>query len=671
MKPAGSLETVLLHPRPDRSRILRNEDSAEEVEERQVLPMLPWLRFLIVVGVALLLTPKPVLAQDAPLQEAMRLIAMVEIQYAQKSYGAAVIVGHRAGSNSLILATANHMVRDASGQLADGVRVWFRDDALAGEERWVPAQVLGIHDRENDLAFLKVDEPPVDPASLPWNRRGKATALKFGDELTTVGYHGELWRINAAPDVFKDHQPPLFRFDSSTYERGASGGGVFNGRREIVGMGIQKAAMGKGGIALAIDTIFEVLDANLVSLDIVLGQHAKPPDPPIDAVDSRSSAEIPEGTTEVGKLVIGKKTISEISEGALAPIEFSLTAPANGRLTIIAHNLTQAGTPNSNLGPVVIYNHERVEYGRIAPKYLKAGSAERPSAPISASAGEVFFVEVNPKPGTSRIPFGVASKFVVVDIEDLYEPNQTKEAASSLASGQTIQSIVGYGTDSDDWYVVDSHEDGLLYVAAQNLNPSYTQAGSMAHVEIFDQGMVKRTTIAAKYLKPGGAERSTAPLTFEGGSSFFIHLTGVSPRHSIPYSLRTSFQPLDVEDVGEPNDDQSSAHALSEAASLTALVGPGSDSRDVYVVSPSTSGVLTISVQNLLPSSTIAGRLASAEIGTSTGQALGTIAAKYLQPGSGARSVKISATAGSSYYITISPAGPSNVVAYEVRTSIQ
>lgn len=183
-----------------------------------------------------------------PSEEVKHLIVMVGGQESgADTLGAGIIVGVRA--DRLYIITANHVVRRAGQNLHVKLR------SLPGER--VPAKLLEDRDPQLDLAVLSVmavkrHAIPVD--EVPFDRLGDANAMKRGDAVYHVGHpNGIPWRVNVTPDRVSDRAGDLIKFESNSIAPGDSGGGLFNGRWELVGM--IKADQPPDGIAVSIGRI--------------------------------------------------------------------------------------------------------------------------------------------------------------------------------------------------------------------------------------------------------------------------------------------------------------------------------------------------------------------------------------------------------------------------------
>jgi hypothetical protein len=198
------------------------------------------------------------LAQQTPETLAQRRVVMIQSTLESQGQisevvGAGVIAG---SANGLIyILTANHLVREGLGT-AQTVTAEFFD--YPGKP--LTASLLRDFDLERDLAVLSVDVsllPQNVVAALPVLETGDASAMRFGERVFAVGYKGtKPWAILGLSE-FYEVQLDTIIFGSSSLDRGASGGGLFNENWELIGMVI--GSNGSEARALHMDTVLELL----------------------------------------------------------------------------------------------------------------------------------------------------------------------------------------------------------------------------------------------------------------------------------------------------------------------------------------------------------------------------------------------------------------------------
>ncbi|HZT30283.1 MAG TPA: trypsin-like peptidase domain-containing protein [Bryobacteraceae bacterium] len=172
-------------------------------------------------------------AREVAEEDIRQAVVMIEASLdGAGRFGAGIIVG--ADSDSVYIATANHLLREGSRQ-AGNVRVQFR--WLGG--RTLPGAVLPQPNPQLDLAAVRVDglqATGIQMDGMPFEAVGSA-ALRRGDPLYLVGNPARrAWRINATPEKFSDRNGDLLEFESTFLARGHSGGALLNQEQEIVGM---------------------------------------------------------------------------------------------------------------------------------------------------------------------------------------------------------------------------------------------------------------------------------------------------------------------------------------------------------------------------------------------------------------------------------------------------
>jgi S1-C subfamily serine protease len=163
----------------------------------------------------------------------MELIVMIAADLdSERRIGAGIVVGVSGGR--LYIVTANHVVRHGTQQ-ARTLGVTFR--SLPGEP--AAAKLLSDFDEGLDLAVLAVDSGGlgIKTRSLPFDRLGDANVLYRGDPVYAVGQpNGVRWRVSATPDRMSRKAADSIYFESSSVAPGHSGGGLLNGRWQLVGM---------------------------------------------------------------------------------------------------------------------------------------------------------------------------------------------------------------------------------------------------------------------------------------------------------------------------------------------------------------------------------------------------------------------------------------------------
>lgn len=197
-----------------------------------------WVASMIGVAAAVLAATLPArtTAAAASPERAKPLIVMIGHPDCAGIVGAGIVVG--AKSDRLYIATADHVVR-CKGRRLDTVEVRFR--SLPGER--ITAKVLEDLDRGLDLTVLSVvgvRQHGIQVDDIPFGLLGDAEALSHGDEVFMMGNpQGRIWDINVRPALVKEVTPDRVRFETVLVAKGHSGGGLFTGQWELVGMIIE------------------------------------------------------------------------------------------------------------------------------------------------------------------------------------------------------------------------------------------------------------------------------------------------------------------------------------------------------------------------------------------------------------------------------------------------
>jgi Trypsin-like peptidase domain len=192
---------------------------------------------------------------DRPEDTAKRRVVMIRgTLEGETSVGAGVITGWENGR--VYIFTANHVIRNHLGKLAETITVEFRD--LKGET--VTATPLRDWDPDRDLAMLAVEATrlPEDLLNaLPTLTLGDLTTLQFGEPVYAIGYKdSEPWSVVGLSEFSKLDLDNV-NFQSSGIDVGASGGGLFDENWELIGM--VSRTNGSEAKAVRIDRIIELL----------------------------------------------------------------------------------------------------------------------------------------------------------------------------------------------------------------------------------------------------------------------------------------------------------------------------------------------------------------------------------------------------------------------------
>jgi S1-C subfamily serine protease len=171
--------------------------------------------------------PSPPQARDLVLAVESRFVIEEDsIEASRSESGAAILVGIDDGR--IYLATAKHVI--AQGSIAREVTV-RRYDSQEPIAATVADTVPDL-----DLAVLTIPRAAIEP--LPaLDRRGDPRRLRYNDLVSPMGCpRGVCWAVPAPPDrvVGIDRQGIIFQ--SVFVNPGSSGGALFNGDWEVVGL---------------------------------------------------------------------------------------------------------------------------------------------------------------------------------------------------------------------------------------------------------------------------------------------------------------------------------------------------------------------------------------------------------------------------------------------------
>jgi hypothetical protein len=280
--------------------------------------------------------------------EARALIVRVDSRFPQQdsrfepptSFSAGIVVG--ANEHSVYIATARHAAY--RGDTAAAVlSVVFPPpyDAIV-EAALHPAQ-----DKELDFAVVVIPRSPlpaIEAALASFDRVGDVRFLGFGAAVVAVGCPlSECWKWAATPDriVFASNERILF--DTQKAVLGASGGGLFNERWELVAMTVEH----EGTIGRA-NTIAPVLE-RLRALSVPTGLRApaipRAGYPTVLTMSlllpaSSGSRQTGESRLPSGRISVVRRRLSPLSWHAsmtrLAPRDLAVTAGMLGASTALS-----------------------------------------------------------------------------------------------------------------------------------------------------------------------------------------------------------------------------------------------------------------------------------------------------------------------------------------------
>jgi hypothetical protein len=202
--------------------------------------------------------PLTLAQQETPEVLAQKRVVMIRATLESQGqlnevFGAGVIAGWENGL--VYIFTANHVVRERF-EIAENITAEFFD--FPG--RPVTALLLRDFDSERDLAMVSVDTsllPQNVIDALPPLVTGDVNTLRFGERVFAVGYKGSKTWATLGLSEFYDLELDMVVFGSSSIDKGASGGGLFNENWELIGMVVN--TNGSEAKAVRIDRIVELL----------------------------------------------------------------------------------------------------------------------------------------------------------------------------------------------------------------------------------------------------------------------------------------------------------------------------------------------------------------------------------------------------------------------------
>jgi hypothetical protein len=374
---------------------------------------------------------------------------------------------------------------------------------------------------------------------------------------------------------------------------------------------------------------------------------------------------------------------------------YKVTMPANGLFQYSLENLNSEGTEQGIIGQTTLYHQAGLDLVELNSIYIyRYGTGncirptEKPISPYTAVAeGEVYFIKI-PVYMNNYAPYELKTSFVQMEVSDIGESNQSASEAYVIQDNGTIEAIIGYGDDEEDWYQFSPSENGLLQYSVENLHPSTSN---------IDQGIIGATVLYQKVgldlielgqiyiyrygtgncIRPGEKPTSQYTVVSEGGNYYFkVPKYGYE---SAPYKLDTLFIASNTVDVAEPNDSPDNAENISENDVITAMIGYGGDGEDWYRITPTADGSFRFKVENLLESTAgiDQGIIGQTFLYQKSGLDLVEITSVYIyrygtgnciRPSESPESNIIAVSGGSEYYIKI-PKNDYNAAPYTLTTS--
>ncbi len=216
------------------------------------------------------------------LDDAAALVPTLSVVVGGRSqFGAGLVIG--SDRSGLVIATANHVERQGDED-ASSVIVTLK----TAPDRPLPATVLQPHDRDYDLAVVRVatdDLHGIDTCALPIGRVSADMPARRGQGVYPIGNPDRVaWQIPVAPDWIAEVRESEIVFQSSLLDHGHSGGGLFDAFGGLVGM--IKADQAPYGIASRLGSIaqhFREWGLPFATLDTACRKDAAAPADPGDS----------------------------------------------------------------------------------------------------------------------------------------------------------------------------------------------------------------------------------------------------------------------------------------------------------------------------------------------------------------------------------------------------
>ena len=367
----------------------------------------------------------------------------------------------------------------------------------------------------------------------------------------------------------------------------------------------------------------------------------------------------PEGTSSVetepnddaqqaNEITISSSIGGTIGEGEDAADWYRVEMPSNGTFQYQITNLHVAGVSNGRVGSVELYDASLQEIGDLGDTTPTEMDA---TARISVS-GETYFLKVNQYSSSHAAPYRLETSFIsTAQHTDLGEPNDVRSQAHTISENETLEALIGYSGDAEDWYQIAMPSNGTFQFQVTNLHDPDVSYGDVGDVELYDASLMRVTSTSRLQ---EGQNTSSIQLPVTGGETYYLKVKQYTI-HSTPYRLQTLFTATTaVTDVGEPNASSNQAHAIPETGSLEALIGYGSDTEDWYRLTIPSNGTLQYTVTNLHISGVSNGRVGPVELYNASLQEVADISGgSRLDPTENQTSSQVTVAGGAVYYIKV------------------
>lgn len=276
-----------------------------------------------------------------------------------------------------------------------------------------------------------------------------------------------------------------------------------------------------------------------------------------------------------------------------------------------------------------------------------APTEARVTRPISVTGGSRHHLLVRPNQPQHAAPYLLSATFEPLPFRPAPVEDDTPKLARTLSSGGGAEDTVGYGNDHEDWYAFDATQNGTLVVTLTNRHAAPNLAnGNLDALVLLDES--RNRLDATNPAGPTDAKTSRSVAVAAGQRILFV-VKPAQPTHQAPYDVHATFTATETEDVAEPNDSRSTAHALEKAREITALVGYGSDQEDWYSFVPDRSGPVTLVITNLQGRGTANGQIIPVRLENAQGKRLVEVNAGPQE----SKRPKTAVEAGQRYFISV------------------
>ncbi len=146
---------------------------------------------------------------------------------------------------------------------------------------------------------------------------------------------------------------------------------------------------------------------------------------------------------------------------------------------------------------------------------------------------------------TLRLPVPLKQRSadeLVVENRDL-EPNDSAATATVVAPTASIDGKVGFGGDTEDWFVFRAPRDGEWSVSIRNDAARGTKNANLGKVVVFGADGQNQLVARRGPFAPGQSTKRPTVLSVHGGEWYFVRVIPAPQRgHAAPYRLTLAMQ---------------------------------------------------------------------------------------------------------------------------------